>query len=71
MCRPARRRCAPSSWAIGPVEVRDLRVLAGQTATLDVTLESSPLQLQDLEVVVADNPLVPRDEVTTKQRMPG
>ena len=54
-----------------PVEIRDLRVLAGQTATLDVTLESSPLKLQDLEVVVADNPLVPRDEVTTKQRVQG
>ena len=54
-----------------PVEVRDFRVLAGQTATLDFTLESSPLKLQDLEVVVADNPLVPRDEVTTKQRVQG
>ena len=28
-----------------PVEVRDLRVLAGQTVTLDFALESTPLRL--------------------------
>ena len=54
-----------------PVEVRDLRVLAGQTTTLDFALESSPVQLQSIEVIAAENPLVPRDEVTTKQRAQG
>jgi hypothetical protein len=54
-----------------PLEVRNLRVLAGQTATLDFALESSPVQLQSIEVIAAENPLVPRDEVTTKQRVQG
>ncbi len=54
-----------------PVEVRDLRVRAGQTVTQDFVLQAAPVQLQDLEVVVAENPLVPRDEVTTKQRVQG
>jgi hypothetical protein len=54
-----------------PVEVRDLRVLAGQTVTLDFSLESTPLRLEEIEVIAAQNPLVPRDEVTTKQRIQG
>jgi hypothetical protein len=54
-----------------PVELRNLRVLAGQTVTQDFALESRPVQLQTLEVIGAENPLVPRDEVTTKQRVQG
>ena len=55
----------------GPVEVSNLRVLAGQTVTQDFVLERRPVQLQEIEVIVARNPLVPRDEVTTKQRVQG
>ena len=54
-----------------PIEVQGLRILAGQTITQDFTLASAPLQLQEIRVVVAENPLVPRDEVTTKQRIDG
>ncbi|HEX6105271.1 MAG TPA: carboxypeptidase regulatory-like domain-containing protein [Gemmatimonadales bacterium] len=54
-----------------PVEVRGLRILAGQTITQDFTLSAAPLQLQEIRVVAAENPLVPRDEVTTKQRIDG
>ncbi|HEX5574702.1 MAG TPA: carboxypeptidase regulatory-like domain-containing protein, partial [Gemmatimonadales bacterium] len=56
-----------------PVEVRNLRILAGQTITQDFTLEPAPVQLQQLTVlaVTAENALVPRDEVTTKQRVNG
>jgi hypothetical protein len=54
-----------------PVEVRDLRVLAGQTITQDFVLEPAPVQLREITVVSADNPLVPRDEVTSKQRIDG
>ncbi len=54
-----------------PVEVRDLRVRAGQTVTQDFMLELAPVQLQGIEVVAAENLLVPRDEVTTKQRVQG
>ncbi len=59
------------SWATAPSRFASLRVLAGQTITQDFTLESSPLRLQGIEVVAAENPLVPRDEVTTKQRVQG
>jgi carboxypeptidase family protein/TonB-dependent receptor-like protein len=54
-----------------PLEVRELRVLAGQTITQDFALEPAPLQLRELTVVAAENPLVPRDEVTSKQRVSG
>ena len=52
-------------------EVEGLRVRAGQTITQDIQLEASPVQLEDVTVVAAGNPLVPRDEVTTKQRIDG
>jgi carboxypeptidase family protein/TonB-dependent receptor-like protein len=54
-----------------PLEVRDLRLLAGQTITQDFALEPAPLQLRELTVVAAENLLVPRDEVTSKQRVSG
>ena len=54
-----------------PVELRNLRVMAGQTITQDFVLEPAPVQLQELTTVIAENPLVPRDEVTTKQRVNG
>ncbi len=52
-------------------EVRDLRVLGGQTATADISLEQTPFQVEEISVTMAGNPLVPRDEVTTKQRIDG
>ena len=52
-------------------EVTGVRVLAGQTITQDVQLEASPVQIEELVSVAAENPLVPRDEVTTKQRIDG
>jgi hypothetical protein len=54
-----------------PVEVRGLRVLAGQTITQDFALESQVVQLLEITVVAAENVLVPRDEVTSKQRISG
>jgi carboxypeptidase family protein/TonB-dependent receptor-like protein len=54
-----------------PLEIRDLRVLAGQTITQDFTLEPAPVQLRELTVLAAENVLVPRDEVTSKQRVDG
>jgi hypothetical protein len=54
-----------------PVEVRDLRILAGQTITQDFALETGPVQLREITVISAENPLVPRDEVTSKQRVDG
>jgi carboxypeptidase family protein/TonB-dependent receptor-like protein len=49
-----------------------LRVLAGQTMTQDFVLEQAPVTLEEIAVTgQASNPLVPRDEVTTKQRVDG
>jgi outer membrane receptor protein involved in Fe transport len=52
-------------------EVTGVRVLAGQTITQDIQIEASPVVIEELTVVAAENPLVPRDEVTTKQRIDG
>jgi hypothetical protein len=54
-----------------PLEIRDLRVIAGQTVTQDFVLMASPLELQEISVVAAENVLVPRDEVATRQRLEG
>ena len=54
-----------------PVEVQGLRILDGQTITQDFSLTATPLQLQEIRVIAAQNVLVPRDEVTTKQRIDG
>ena len=54
-----------------PVEARDLQVLAGQSIDQDFVLTATPLVLQEIEVVAAANLLVPRDEVTTRQRVQG
>ena len=51
--------------------VTDVRVLSGQTVTADVTLESTPVQVDEITVVAAQNELVPRDAVTTKQSVEG
>jgi hypothetical protein len=52
-------------------QVSNVRILAGQTTTQDIQLESSPVQIVELTVIAATTPLVPRDEVTTKQRVDG
>ena len=53
------------------VEVQGLRILAGQTLTQDFTLDPRVLELEQITVIAAANVLVPRDEVTTRQRMDG
>jgi hypothetical protein len=52
-------------------EIEGVKVLAGQTLTQDIQLERATVQLDTLVVVGASNALVPRDEVTTKQRIDG
>ena len=52
-------------------QVEGVKVLAGQTITVDVQLEQTAVQLQEITVVQETQPLVPRDEVTTKQRVDG
>ncbi|MDP9143185.1 MAG: Plug and carboxypeptidase regulatory-like domain-containing protein, partial [Actinomycetota bacterium] len=52
-------------------QVDGVRVLAGQTGTVDVQLEQTAVEIQEITVVSQTQPLVPRDEVTTKQRIDG
>ena len=52
-------------------QVTNVRVLGGQTVTQDIVLEATPFQVEELTVTAATQPLVPRDEVTTKQRLGG
>ncbi|HWA55838.1 MAG TPA: TonB-dependent receptor [Gemmatimonadales bacterium] len=53
-----------------PVRVNGLRISAGQTITQDFQLEQQAVDIGELEVT-AENPLVPRDAVTTKQTISG
>jgi hypothetical protein len=52
-------------------QVDNVRVLAGQTGTVDIQLEQTAVEIQEITVVSQTQPLVPRDEVTTKQRIDG
>lgn len=53
------------------VQVKGLRVTSGQTITQDFALEAQAVDIGEIEVVAANNQLVPRDEVVTKQRISG
>ncbi len=52
-------------------QVEGVKVLAGQTLTVDVQLEATAVELQEITVVTQTQPLVPRDEVASKQRIDG
>jgi hypothetical protein len=52
-------------------QVDGVKMQAGQTITTDVQLEQTAVQIQEITVVTQTQPLVPRDEVTSKQRIDG
>ena len=52
-------------------QVEGVKVLAGQTITVDIQLEQTAVQIEEITVVQQIQPLVPRDEVTTRQRIDG
>lgn len=52
-------------------QVEGVKILAGQTITVDVQLEQTAVEITEITVVAQTQPLVPRDEVTTKQRIDG
>ncbi|MBK6424475.1 MAG: von Willebrand factor type A domain-containing protein [Gemmatimonadetes bacterium] len=54
-----------------PMLVRGLRVAADSATIQDVTLEQSPIELQEITVVSAMNALIPRDAVSTRQNITG
>jgi hypothetical protein len=49
-----------------PAEVRGVRVLGGNTITVDVKMQSSAVVLTGVTVTAAANPIVPRDQVASK-----
>jgi hypothetical protein len=49
-----------------PAEVRGVRVLGGQTITVDVAMQTSAVEVTGVTVTAATNPIVPRDQVTSK-----
>jgi hypothetical protein len=53
------------------VEISDERILAGQTTTLNFELSSSAVELEALVVEGERNPLVPRDQTSTKSIVQG
>jgi len=52
------------------VRAEGIRVLAGQTITQDFALQATTVEVQEI-AVQSTQPLVPRDEVTSKQRVDG
>lgn len=52
-------------------EITQVRVLTGQTLKLDITMEQSAVNLGDIKTTVASQPLVPRDQVATRQLIDG
>jgi hypothetical protein len=54
-----------------PKEIRGVRALSGQTVTQDIILEQTAVEIQEITVVAADDALVPRDQVTSKQLIDG
>ncbi len=54
-----------------PKEVTNVRVLSDQTATVDVKMTASAVQVKGVEIVAAVNPIVPRDQVSTRSTVTG
>jgi hypothetical protein len=49
-----------------PAEVRNVRVFASQTMTVNLTLEQRAIEVSGVTVTVEQTPIVPRDEVASK-----
>ena len=54
-----------------PKQIAGVRVLSGQTVTQDIILEQTAVEINEIVVVAADDALVPRDQVTSKQLIDG
>ena len=54
-----------------PNEVRNVRVLAGQTMTVNPVLAQRAIVVGEITVTVETNPIVPRDQVTSKPIVQG
>ena len=54
-----------------PTEIRNVRVFAGQTFTHNLTLEQRAVEVGGINVIADANPIVPRDQVTSKPIVAG
>ncbi len=54
-----------------PGEVRNVRVFAGQTMTINIPLEQRAIEVSGVTVTVEQTPIVPRDQVTSKPIVGG
>ena len=54
-----------------PSEARNVRVFAGQTMTVNLSLEQRAIEVGGVNVVAEQNPIVPRDQVTSKPIVDG
>ncbi len=54
-----------------PAEVRNVRVWADQTMTIDVPMVARTIEVSGVTVTVEQTPIVPRDQVTSKQIVQG
>ena len=52
-------------------QVVEQRILAGNTTTIDFTLEQTAVELEALTIIGERNPLVPRDQVTSRAIVTG
>ena len=56
---------------LAPTELTGVRVLGGQTLTQNFPMKASAVVVGGINVVAAANPIVPRDEVTSKSIVSG
>jgi len=54
-----------------PAEVRNVRVFANQTMTVDIPMEARAIEVSGVTVTVEQTPIVPRDQVTSKPIVQG
>ena len=54
-----------------PAEVRNVRVFAGQTMTVALTLEQRAIEVAGVTITVEQTPIVPRDQVASKSITQG
>ena len=54
-----------------PAEVRQVRVFAGQTMTINIPMEQRAIEVSGVTVTVEQTPIVPRDQVTSKGIIQG
>jgi len=54
-----------------PAEVRNVRVFAGQTMTINIPMEQRAIEVSGVTVTVEQTPIVPRDQVASKSIASG